>query len=189
MVNKMRKPAIYLLVTFLLGGCGELSYKQGASVQDLEATKKQCQSNSEQSLETCLKQNGWVVQNLDRMDILVDEVTTTTTTTQGNADTIVEKPAEDVTIQMTSNNQTLKPTKPAPVEKKMIEKSSHPLDTFKISSWWKIGSNDQHFRQDANQCQAGLGEEHAPVTKTQTYTRAFISCMQSHDWKALKVAQ
>jgi hypothetical protein len=187
--EKMKMPAIQLLAIFLLNGCGELSYKQGASVKDLETTKRECRLSSEQDLDACLKQNGWMVQKLDHLDILVEDVTSPLPSTQENTEVATAKVEEEVSIYVSSNNQTLKTEKPAPIEKKTAEKPSDPLDTFKISSWWKIGSNDQHFRQDANQCQTSLDAAHAPNTQTQTYTRAFISCMQSHGWKALKVAQ
>lgn len=54
----------------LLGGCGELSYKRGASTQDLEAAKKTCtEAGRDRPAEDCLAAQGWTVKKLDDIDL------------------------------------------------------------------------------------------------------------------------
>jgi hypothetical protein len=66
----MKKCLWMAMLTLLVSGCGELSYKRGASMQDLEATKKSCQSaGSEKAAEQCLQDQGWTVKKLDDVDL------------------------------------------------------------------------------------------------------------------------
>jgi len=66
----MKKFLWVAMVSLLVSGCGELSYKRGASSQDLEATRKSCQSAAgEKAAEQCLQDQGWTVQKLYDVDL------------------------------------------------------------------------------------------------------------------------
>lgn len=63
---------VFITLISLLSSCGELTYKRGARPEDLERTKRDCQKQkSEASIQQCLKENGWVVQDLETFDMFV----------------------------------------------------------------------------------------------------------------------
>ena len=129
---------ILLLAALLLGGCGgELAYKRGASASDLEAAKKSCREKGPDpaAIEKCMGDRGWVVQNLSRMEPL-------------DADPVVEASVipSDRRIENAASATPGKPstvgvqatpgaTQPATAVKKTPEMT----DTFKVTSWRKIG--------------------------------------------------
>lgn len=58
------------VVALLFSGCGELSYKRGASSQDLQVARKACAEDRQQpSVEQCLESQGWAVKKLDDIDL------------------------------------------------------------------------------------------------------------------------
>ncbi len=66
----MKKFLWVAMVSLLVSGCGELSYKRGASTQDLETARKSCQSAAgEKAAEQCLRDHGWTVRKLDDVDL------------------------------------------------------------------------------------------------------------------------
>ena len=66
----MKKLLWMAMMAWLVSGCGELSYKRGASTQDLEAAKAACRSSgSEKATEQCLEDKGWTVKKLDDVDL------------------------------------------------------------------------------------------------------------------------
>ena len=66
----MKKLLWMAALAVMVSGCGELSYKRGASTQDLEAAKAACQSaGSDKAAEQCLEDNGWTVKKLDDIDL------------------------------------------------------------------------------------------------------------------------
>ena len=66
----MKKLLWMAVLPLMVSGCGELSYKRGASTQDLEAAKAACQSaGSEKAAEQCLEDKGWTVKKLDDVDL------------------------------------------------------------------------------------------------------------------------
>ena len=70
----MKKLLWMAMATVLVSGCGELSYKRGASTQDLEAAKAACRSaGSDKAAEQCLEDKGWTVKKLDEVDLFATE--------------------------------------------------------------------------------------------------------------------
>lgn len=66
------KAYVWEVVTsaLLISGCGELSYKRGASTQDLEAAKQACaEASRDRPAEECLAAQGWTVKKLDDIDL------------------------------------------------------------------------------------------------------------------------
>lgn len=103
---------ILILVSTLISACGEISYKRGARPEDLERTKRDCQHRSnEASMQQCLKDNGWVVQDLDTFDMFV------TTSTNDNQSGGI-KTAEELT-----------PTQRAELAAPTIRASERKLDS------------------------------------------------------------
>lgn len=82
---------IFITLISLLSSCGELTYKRGARPEELERTKRDCQKQSSaSSMQQCLRENGWVVQDLDTLDMFV---TTSSSDNQGGG----IKTAEELT--------------------------------------------------------------------------------------------
>ncbi len=191
----MQKYCLPLCLSVLLIGCGEFSYKRGATGKDLADTKKLCQSESlkgDIEVNECLKKNGWTVHQLNDMDLFaVASVSSNRqNSTKDDLPTLVKE--AETAIQTESSVQ---PTTPATQQAgetktvaptKAVVKSANPLDTYSISSWWKMGSNRANLETDMQSCETELGEAHKPDHKNQTFTLGMIVCMHQKGWKALK---
>ncbi len=163
---------ILLLAALLLGGCGELAYKRGANSNDLEAAKKSCREKGPDpaAIEKCMGDRGWVVQNLSRMEPL-------------DADPVAEASVipSDRRIENAAS-ATPGAIKPATTAKKTPEMT----DTFKVSSWWKIGGGAADLKADTEACEAKLGEAHRLDSQTQSATRGLLLCMKDKGWSGLR---
>ena len=131
-----RSGGILLLAALLLGGCGELAYKRGASTGDLESAKKTCHEKgskgNDAAYDKCMADSGWTVQNLGRMEPL-------------DADPVIEASVipsniriENATTAMPGERHADMPS--ASGSTQAATRKPDMLDTFKVSSWWKAGS-------------------------------------------------
>ncbi len=177
--------ATLLLSLALLGGCGEFAYKRGASASDLEAAKKVCQARSSDPavIEKCLADQGWFVQSLDRLEpVGVDPVIDASVIP---ADTRIENAASTPPRpNVSANPAAVAPAGTAPAA--LRKKAADPMDRFKISSWWKIGSNAAALQADTEACVSTLGEAHRPDAISQQATRALLVCMKGKGWSGLR---
>ncbi|NDP48057.1 MAG: hypothetical protein GZ085_06610 [Sulfuriferula multivorans] len=168
---------VLLLVTSLLGGCGEFAYKRGASSSDLEAAKKACreQEPDAAAVKKCLADHGWVVQNLGQLESM-------------DADPVVEASVipSDRRIENAAAPSPVKPGVEDPVPAASVKRSPALLDTFQVSSWWKAGSGAENLKADTEACVARLGEPHQPSSQTQTATRGLLLCMKERGWSGLR---
>jgi hypothetical protein len=200
---KMKEKISLVLLCAFLNSCGgELSYKQGASAQDLTNTKKMCQSESlktEAEVNKCLETHGWSVHQLDDMDLFaVASVTSNHQNSQASEiflpeDKLVENSAATSKDESTSpsNTASVKTSLDSKTEtladtQKSAPKQTSPLDVYTISSWWKMGSSAAVLEKNINECVTTLGEAHKPNNKTQQVTRGLVVCMHEKGWKALK---
>ncbi|OYU00566.1 MAG: hypothetical protein CFE40_04600 [Burkholderiales bacterium PBB1] len=182
-----------VMLALLVSGCGELSYKRGASTQDLEAAKKSCQSaGSEKAAERCLEDQGWTVKKLDDVDLFA---TAGVSPDNRNPSAFITPefvpvvPAQSaapapsaVAAAAAAGPATDKPVVP-PVSP---PPPSSPLDVYTISSWWKMGADREALAADTLDCVATLGPAHKPNETTQQVTRGFVVCMHAKGWKALR---
>ena len=168
-----------LLAALLMSGCGELAYKRGASAGDLQAAKKSCQANAADAatVEKCMADKGWAIQNLEQMEPLDD------------ADPVIE--ASPLPSNQRIENAASAPSAgqaaatPPPAAARP-GKIPDPLDRFKVSSWWKTGSGAASLQADTDTCVARLGEAHRPNPQTQTATRGLLLCMKEMGWSGLR---
>jgi len=163
---------ILLLAALLLGGCGELAYKRGASASDLEAAKKSCREKGldPAAIEKCMGDRGWVVQNLSRMEPL-------------DADPV----AEASVIPSDRRIENAASAKPGTIQPATtVKKTPEMTDTFKVSSWWKIGGGAADLKADTEACEAKLGEAHRLDSQTQLATRGLLLCMKDKGWSGLR---
>lgn len=167
-----RSGGILLLAALLLGGCGELAYKRGASSSDLEADKKSCREKGPDpaAVEQCMADRGWAVQNLSRMQPL-------------DADPVVEASVIPG-YRRIENAASATPGGAPPAT--AVKKTPEMTDTFKVSSWWKTGSGPASLNADTEACVAKLGEAHRPDSQTQTATRGLLLCMKDMGWSGLR---
>lgn len=190
----MKKLTLLWLTTLLISGCGEFSYKRGASVRDLENTKKTCQSSSEQAMEKCLNAHGWVVKKLDTLEFISGDISKDAPDDLASVSTspaTETQPAQKTADAAKTLPSDTTPTSTQPSTKQAAAPIAQrdPFETVKISSWWKTGGNDTKFQADIQQCKTQLGVAHTPDMAKQLYTRAFVGCMYSHGWKALGKAK
>jgi hypothetical protein len=170
---------IILPLLMLFSACGELSYKRGASNQDLENARRMCKSSEdEQSVEACLKNNGWAVQKLDDLDLFAIP-----SVNPDNRAIPTSKPST-YTSSSAVNSASDPSAAATTTAAKPIEHS--PDEIFSIGSWWKIGGSDSQLKSDINQCVSSLGEAHRPSVAEQKYTYAMVVCLHNKGWKALK---
>lgn len=174
-----------LLVALLFSGCGEFAYKRGANAGDLETAKKSCQANAPDSaaVEKCMADNGWVVQNLDKMEPLdADPVVEASVIP---SDRRIENAASHPPAKQAAEppSQALSSSLPATAD---VKRDPGMLDTFKVSSWWKAGSSAESLKTDTGECVARLGEAHRPDNQTQTVTRGLLLCMKEKGWSGLR---
>ncbi len=176
---------ILMLVALLLGGCGEFAYKRGANMSDFETAKQACQARTSEpaAVEKCMTDNGWTVQSLGKMepmdtDPVVDvSVVPSNQRIENAATTASEK-------HVTEDPAPVSPGSGQPTE--AANKPSDMMDTFKVSSWWKAGSNADNLKTDTSECVAKLGESHRPNNQTQEVTQGLLLCMKEKGWSALR---
>src|SRR5450830_879080 len=160
--------AAILLASCLLSGCGEFAYKRGASASDLQEARKACAAQGDNPVitEQCLADKGWTVKPLDKMDPLLATV--------GLSDNRTGALLSKETNEGSTPEITAEPAKPA-----------DPLDSFKISSWWKTGADANALKSGINECVAALGEAHRPAPGSLNATRGLLLCMRTKGWYAL----
>ncbi len=190
----MKSLVLTLFAALFLNACGELSYKRGAGVADLENTKRTCQSKgSEIAIEKCLEDNGWTVQKLDKLDLFAEPSISDTSiksdiqTTEEAANLNTENSDKNIVSKdkTAAANATTHSSNTSPNQLKNTTQTN-PLDIYTVNSWWKTGVNADAFKSDSNLCVAKLGEAHKPDSKTQRVTAGFIICMKEKGWRAIK---
>lgn len=203
----MKNLIAYLTMLMLLTSCGELSYKRGAGVADLEKDKSTCQTQSNDPYEKCLTEKGWSTQNLselslfetlslksatptnlDKIEISASEVAAQTSVQAEKVDSVPI--TENVNIENSATKE--KPQTAMQNTAQLNEKSTiktpspvAPTDIYVVNSWWKLGAKSDAFSTDSAACSVSLGNDHLPNHAQQTYTAAFLVCMRDKNWKAL----
>ncbi len=182
------------LIAVLTSGCGELSYKRGASANDLEIAKQSCQSaGNEKAVSKCLEDQGWVVQNLGDMDLFA--VASASSDSRSPAAPLVLDVAEKRVVGSTDNkektasvgqqrSQTATAAETRQINTPPLPTS--PLDVYTVSSWWKLGAGREAMEANTTECVEKLGAAHQPNHKNQQVTRGFVICMHEKGWKALR---
>lgn len=208
-----KKQLIIIALAIVQMACGEISYKRGASVRDIETAHKACRGVPESAFSDCLQKQGWEVQKFDDSDLFAEVSVTDNRGTppakaeqsafvevQENVNTnnvvenktaLANSPAQPEVGEVSqSTEMTTTAAKASVTETKPVAKPSptpvDPLKTYKINSWWKFGGTPEHLKRDQNNCVATLGAVHQPDMATQTYTRGLIECLHKNGWKALK---
>lgn len=193
----MKNSALIMLATLLLTGCGEFTYKRGATLKDLESAKQNCQAvGNEAAVEKCLQDHGWLVQKLDTPDPFA------TASTPGNMpNTGVEKPLATAQTQTIPEktpaeniSENAKPNQQPATESPAKNADSQPvpenrLETYTINSWWKIGAGADALNASLDACVAQLGEAHKPNMQTQQFSKGLMICMREKGWRGLKATR
>jgi len=193
----MKKIMLLMTTTTLLSACGgEFSYKSGASVRDLEQTKKACStSGGEEAQLACIRAQGWTITKLDDMDLFA-QATVTENQPHAKPESSQAANKPDNTLSVLSESKTQEAEN---VQQEQANNSAAGTTTnqkitptvnentiYEISSWWKFGASAEMMKADMNTCVASLGDAHKPNPVAQTYTRAFVVCMFQKGWKGLK---
>lgn len=184
---KIQTNSLYSLIIFstlIMSGCGELSYKRGANLNDLGITKKTCAANNanQTEIEKCLADNGWFVHDLGSSDDL-DVTDPVIEVAVNNDNRRIDAPLE-ISDKNRANANNSASNSNSPVTN--IKKSADPMDIYKISSWWKIGGNASSLQLAINECIATLGEAHRPNSETRQVTRGMLLCMKEKGWHGLR---
>lgn len=200
-----KKRLIIIALAIIEVACGEVSYKRGASVRDIESAHKACRGVPESAFSDCLQKQGWEVQKFDDSELFAE---TSVTDNRGTPPAKHEKTMEEelqetaqprnsveratpaTATSKTQSETSVADTKPTPSP--MVKPAPAPVDplkTYKINSWWKFGGTPAQLKADQTSCVTTLGEAHQPDMATQTYTRGLIECLHKNGWKALKAVK
>lgn len=170
-------------MALLIGGCGELSYKRGASPGDLDLARRACESaGSEKAVDRCLQDHGWVVKKLDDRDLFAVAGVTSDhrnppTSAGGRVSEAAGAEQAAAASPKAGGASAGQGTPPPPAS---------PLDVYTVTSWWKVGAGRENQEADTNDCVGQLGKAHQPHHATQQVTRGFVVCMHAKGWKALR---
>lgn len=194
----MKKTLLVVTSISLLSACGgELSYKRGASVRELEHAKKGCASaGNEEAQLSCLRQQGWSISQPNDNELFAEASVSENQPhakpkpmAQTQDDELTAPAVANSTREATSTEAPVSDSKekiaPSPSTKKRLAPPNENT-VYVISSWWKLGANGEAMKKDMNTCETTLGEAHKPNATNQTYTRAFVVCMFQKGWKGLK---
>lgn len=182
------------LIALLTSGCGELSYKRGASAQDLEAAKQACLSaGREKAVDQCLEDKGWAVTKLDDIDLFaVASVSPDNRSLAASSTADAPAKAVESRTEVAGNPGSMSPeSRPSSAAHASSPKTpppppTNPLEVYTVNSWWKVGAGRETLESDTGDCVTKLGVAHQPNNKTQQVTRGFVVCMHEKGWKALR---
>lgn len=193
----------YLVLTTLLVGCGEVSYKRGGSQQDIDRAHQACRGSGEQ-LSACLAEKGWQKPTADVLDPLFATIKST-----DNREAMQAKPSPFIELS-TENTQKITKENVAKTPQVAIDNTKQPVVNtvtaveekpaevthstandgpdveYSINSWWKMGAFPDQLKRDQVACEKKLGPAYLPDYKTQTYKRAFVACMHETGWMAIR---
>lgn len=199
------KSLIIIALAIIEVACGEVSYKRGASVRDIESAHKACRGVPESAFSECLQKQGWEVQKFDDSELFAEtSVTDNRGTPLAKHEKTMEEELQEATPPINSDAHAISSASTAKAESKTVAAGTtsapsatakpvpvpvDPLKTYKINSWWKFGATPAQLKTDQNNCVASLGVAHQPDMATQTYTRGLIECLHKNGWKALKAVK
>lgn len=169
----MRIFHICALLAATLTGCAEFSYKQGASIRELEQVKQSCYSANEKATEKCLQAKGWFIHKFDDPNVENTEAL-------NEGDTESSKQLKTLEAQL-PRTETAK----LHHHSEQMELQNPNGQTYKISSWWKMGAGESQLKLDLNQCKSKLNAPEDAQFTEQRYSKPFIRCMNAAGWKAL----
>lgn len=170
-----------LLPVVILSGCGgEFTYKRGAGVGELRQQESICkdQGMTDKAVDECLKENGWIV-----VDLESDEPLLGTTLKP-------KKTLDPVTVEyQKATNNPLSPKEPAadasPTPDPVYDAEKNPYQLIQVNSWWKSGAGPEQLMDDGNNCLTHLPEGHSANGNFSKVTLGLAYCMQEKGWKVL----
>ncbi len=185
----MNKLVWMALVAWLLSGCGEISYKRGATPADLEVARKACRASGDAtSADKCLEDQGWVIRKPDDMDLFASVAPSSDARVASAAG--AKPPAATLTASAAAApSAAAQPASgqaaPAAAIAVAPPPPPGPLDIYTVGSWWKIGAGRESLEADMGACVKDLGDAHQPNARTRQVTRGLVVCLHDKGWKAL----
>lgn len=170
----------------ILGGCGQMAWKPGASAADLDRDTAACEAQyqDETAVHDCLRKRGWVLRLPKQAEETIEEevVAPTAVAAPNPAQPAVPMPASGAVAAPATTAGEPRSTTPAPVRNKVVPKSVDPNKPVLIQAWWKMGAGADALDADLDACVATLGPTHAPDLQKRLYTRALVDCMKAKGW-------
>lgn len=180
----------YTALAMTLAACGEISYKQGGSAQEIERAHQACRGRGDQ-FAACLAEHGWQAPKIDALDPLFAtvEVTDNRQPTPANTRPLIVLSPEETESSAAVSAQTAMAAAASDTQNPTAaHTTAHdgPEVTYVINSWWKMGAFPEQLSKDQQHCSQQLGADYAPDYQTQTFKRAFIVCMHDQGWMAVR---
>ena len=161
---------VWAATVFLLelSGCGQFSYKRGATFSDLQHEKTDCTmgNKTDAEVQQCLKDRGWLMVDMDE-----------------------DSPHNNTRLKTISTSYTKTANDPfAGDHPEQEAESTMPDDPYfplKVSSWWKAGAGPKELQEDGLICSEKLGATHPHSDNLSQVTLGFAYCMQELGWRVL----
>ncbi len=175
MISNLIATVSLSIVGLSLTACGEFSYKRGASARDFQQEKNVCaaSTNTEAQTKKCLKENGWIVLDLENK---ANEEAAKTGSPANKAvihGSYAKSSPDQFAAEKITTETVSEPT-PLPAD---------PLQPVSVSSWWKAGAGPDQLFADGHACENGLSKEHPINGNFSQVTVGFIECMAEKGWK------
>jgi hypothetical protein len=167
----------------LLSACGQISYKQGGSTQDLKVVERQCRAHStdESGYKSCMKDKGW--STMDDFSVEADKTRASSAPSPAeNSPALMQEtgktqapaamPMTDMPMNGAADQRPPQPT-PAP---------SVPAGMVKVASWWKLGGTADDLNDALLAC--NVPSDNGGVT-ARIVPKAILGCMKQHGWRAI----
>lgn len=187
-----------LLALLLLAGCGEISYKRGASGDDLAADQQGCRA-ARGDFDACMAARGWTTYRPGAM-VIDDDASapggqlTADAAPAGNVKpgAHAEPGAQPLLLSAgtTKDNRGAMPEDALKLQPKTAARPFDPLAVHDVGSWWKHGGGREDLETSAAACGARLGEPHKLVVREGGGHRAsalLIRCLKEYGWYGLGI--
>ncbi len=191
----------YAICVVAVTGCGEISYKRGATAQDYAQAEQACKDQGA-GKSLCMQAHGWKQADFaaQNPDPLFATITTTDNRSQGfNQSSPQPLDAMATPINLPKTEKDLPRLNTQPLTESTLASSSKSVreaehDTrmdgldveYVINSWWKRGAFPPQLQTDQQKCQVYLGENYLPDYKHSRFKRKFVFCMHELGWTAIR---
>ncbi|HEY3699274.1 MAG TPA: hypothetical protein VGK97_08085 [Spongiibacteraceae bacterium] len=192
---------LLVFAVFTLIACQQAAWKQGGTAEDLKRDEQACQAKvpagDDELVKQCLRGKGWTVTDFrtapteDETESAAAEAPPSPTapalsnkTSDINTSPTPDKSTSNAPVPppATSAAPATPTSSAAPAAVKRQPKD--PMQRQSIQTWWKAGAQAADFKTDESACLDQLGEQHRPDYVQHLYTRALMSCLQTHGWHA-----
>lgn len=193
-----------IAVLALAAGCGEVTFKRGASPEAATAAERECRAATEgedQYIE-CMRKRGWFVMKTDEIDDKLGIGGHEEATPSPPAEPAAAAPASSASAPSSGAAQAapaVGATAPSPnpaatsssgtpaaaAASATVAAKPDPIARIEVSSWWKFGGTAAGLDAAIAACSTELGDAHRPEPGARVVTSAMKDCLRRAGWRAV----